>query len=384
MTLLCDIVQEGIYLKNNVMKEWTDHCHARAHRREYGSSKQKAILMFDQELKRLPVSHLHTYESDETQQMWENKAVDNGLRVRLIEDAFIVFNILKDSSAQKEGFRLGDEIKMVNGRELSFASDVSAFSGAFTINRDGKEQALRVKATELFDDQKPQREVLAPHISRLRLPSFLPQYFDDGAWKKLVGEFKDDKLIVIDLRGNAGGAFPAMLRSLSPFLCRPTNIGYLTTDRDSFKEPDDGVDVPMPNSDETQRQLDALEANSKLRLQTFVDYGCIKADVTALVDADTSSVSEIFAWALRLRPVNLPKPRVWGVPTAGQVVMARWFDLAPLSFSGYQISIPIATFLTPSGVELEGEGVTPQRLLFYDLAKARAGLDSWLEAAISK
>jgi C-terminal processing protease CtpA/Prc len=81
-----------------------------------------------------------------------------------------------------------------------------------------------------------------------------------------------------------------------------------------------------------------------------------------------------------------PNTKVWGVPTAGEVVVARWFDLSPLGFSGYSLSVPIAGFTTATGIELEAEGITPSKLLFYDLSQARRGEDSWItnSTAVSK
>jgi C-terminal processing protease CtpA/Prc len=108
-------------------------------------------------------------------------------------------------------------------------------------------------------------------------------------------------------------------------------------------------------------------------LKTFDGYGCYKGRTLVLVDQNTSSVSEIFAHAM---------PKVWGLLTAGQVVMARWFSIGSLGGGDFAMSIPIAGFRAPNGDEIEKDGVRPSHLLSYDLKKALSGEDNWLSEAV--
>ena len=101
-------------------------------------------------------------------------------------------------------------------------------------------------------------------------------------------------------------------------------------------------------------------------------------DTVVLVDEGTSSVSEIFAQAM----TNLPDTNIWGWPTAGQVVMARWFQVGSLGGGDYAMSIPIAGFRAENGEEIERIGVRPKRELQYDLAASLRGEDSWINEAI--
>ncbi len=107
----------------------------------------------------------------------------------------------------------------------------------------------------------------------------------------------------------------------------------------------------------------------------MANNGCYRGPVRVLVDAGTSSVAEIFAEALGARL----KTGLYGQPTAGQVVMARWFPLPALGNESFVISIPIAGYKTASGAELEESGVHPTTYLYYDLRRSLEGRDSWLE-----
>src|SRR5690606_14906292 len=66
------------------------------------------------------------------------------------------------------------------------------------------------------------------HTAHLRLSSFLPQYFEREKWLDIVSSLAPYERLIIDLRGNSGGSFPAMLRVLSTFFCTSEEIGSLT------------------------------------------------------------------------------------------------------------------------------------------------------------
>jgi C-terminal processing protease CtpA/Prc len=77
-----------------------------------------------------------------------------------------------------------------------------------------------------------------------------------------------------------------------------------------------------------------------------------------------------------------PQARVWGDSTRGDMLVGVWYALKLLG-SGYTLSVPEATYLSPDGFEIEGHGVAPQRRLIYKLDEARRGQDSWLRTALA-
>jgi carboxyl-terminal processing protease len=379
--LLCDIVEEGYFRKSENLEKWSEHCHLRAEKFS-SSKKQKLIDQFNLDLELLHSSHLFIYSPQENQQMWDNQALDNGLRVRQVEDSFLIYDIVKGSAAAQAELQVGDEIEKIEGRAPLFDTNFSEKSGLFEITRMQKNKRITLRATlqaaSLAEDLSPRLSRLRRDVGLLKVGSFLPQYFDKQKWQALAEQLPNYKKIVIDVRGNAGGSFPAMLRVLSPFFCKPTFVGSLSSQlglSNTSAEP-----VFLQDDLNAQNQIEQLDQSPRLSLQTFSDYGCVHSQVVVLVDSGTSSVSEIFAQALSQRP----QTKVWGMTTAGQVVMARWFDLTALGFADYSLSLPIATYLTVQGREMEAQGFTPSKFLFYDLAGSRLGLDTWVEQAISK
>lgn len=423
----CDIIHEAYYKKSPELNLWREACKEIALDLSVGSSKQDAVNLLNSELNQVGISHLSIYTPEKSEEMWDNKAIDNGLRVRAIDGAFIISAIVPDSAASEFEIQVGDEIVFVNEQPPRSADDIRLRSGKFEIRRikqnpgrvanDAKPTTAHVKsfagladggasaesassnsakvndgiesefeelevvllARELAEDLSPTFVNLSPSVGLLKIQSFLPQYFEKTKWLETTKEFTSTQNLIIDLRENAGGNFVAMLRALSPFFCKPTSIGIISANIEGGKNASE-VKSSLPDDIESRIQIDQIESESSLMLKTFEGYGCTNAQVTVLVDVDTSSTGEIFAYAMSGRPNS----RVWGVPTAGEVVVARWFDLSQLGLGGYSLSVPIAGFTTTDGIELEAEGITPSRLLFYDLSSARRGEDSWISAAIAK
>lgn len=379
----CDIIHEAYYKKSSELEEWRKACREIAKEISFGATKPAAIKILNNELNQIGISHLSIYSPEKSEEMWDNKAIDNGLRVRTVDGAYVIYAIVPESAASEFEIEVGDEITLVNEKPPSSAYDIRFRSGKFDIRRlkdqatsEFEELEVVLLARELTEDLSPTFVKLSQSHGLLKIQSFLPQYFDKQKWLDTVSEFSSMPNLIVDLRENAGGNFVAMLRALSPFMCKPTSVGIISANIEDGKNAS-AVKSSLPDDLESRIQIDQIESESSLLLRTFDGYGCATGKVTVLVDADTASTGEIFAYAISGRPNS----RVWGVPTAGEVVVARWFDLSPIGFGGYSLSVPIAGFATTDGIELEAEGITPSQLLFYDLNNARRGVDSWISAA---
>jgi carboxyl-terminal processing protease len=96
--------------------------------------------------------------------------------------------------------------------------------------------------------------------------------------------------------------------------------------------------------------------------------------VALLVDELTASASECFAGGLQ----SLGRVRVFGRQTMGQALPAATRTLANRDVLMYVIG----DFVTPTGVQLEGEGVRPDEVVPLSIEALAAGRDLSLEAAL--
>lgn len=379
---VCDKVQSEYYKSTSQLSNWADSCRRGArHEVKLCSKAQDQVNCIAQSLNQkmaaMGVSHLFISSPTESDEILFHLSYDTGLRVRLIEDLFIVTEVKANSVASQLDVRAGDIVLSRNNRELTYPADAKQ-SGKFRFKRDQSEFEIQITGTFFNEDTRPFFIKYSTSFGVLKLPSFEGDYkgialFDSEEWKKITQEFSQVRHLVIDLRENYGGNFVGMLRAISPFFCSPTELGYIDQPRKTF-----GESYEFPNQYDAAFQVELLERYKKIVLKTYSGYGCYKGSVTVLVDHNTASVAEIMALSFRLRPHS----RIMGHPTSGSVLVARRSELTALG-SGYVLSLPIAEFVSNTGSDLEEEGLQPDELLYYEKEDALDGIDSWIETVRS-
>lgn len=367
---ICDLTEDNYYKPGEALEKWLRECRRQAARVRSNAPAAEVVDQIQDLMGLMNVSHFMIYSPQEDKKLWQGRAVDTGIRSRYVEEHLIIYRVFKDSPAEKAGLRAGDEIIEIEGATQVTPWGAQNRSGTFTYIRGDDTRSTKVEGVELNVDGGPSLTRLNATTGLLEIPSFRSEFFRD--WNDLHKRFNGFNHLIVDLRENAGGNFVAMLRALSTFHCGVISAGILERPR---KE---GEDKPaFDDIMEDAYQISELEKYRSLGLMTYDRYGCFKGKVTVLIGSDTSSVSEIFAYSLSRRPNS----RVWGQPSAGDVVLAVWYDLPALG-RGYSVSIPEAVYLTPEKDELENRGVAPQREIFYNLAQARSGRDTMIVEAL--
>ncbi|MEZ4872998.1 MAG: S41 family peptidase [Bdellovibrionales bacterium] len=381
--MVCDFVEERYYLADENLTKWHDLCLEVGDALPLFISEDETVRALRQVLGILPVSHLDVYSPVEEKRAWQGIGEDTGLRAELVQDYFVVTQVLSESP-NRDQIKKGDIVFKINGEYVTRANQVMFEAGEWAVLRlksvvsksdgfvqsDFDEFTVQAKKAEINVDASNKVYQYAPEVWVLQLGSFKAEWFKELNWKELVGQFIDKPQLVIDLRGNLGGDFAALLRALSPFYCQPTLIGYINAPRREVKEP-----MAFPDAVEAKKQFEVLEVARQVMLITYEGYGCFKGKLSVLVDENTGSSAEIFAQAMKEKGV-----RVWGERTKGEVVMSVWYDISYILGKGYSISVPEATYSTVRNNDLEAYGVIPDRELYYQLQYELHGKDSWIEA----
>jgi len=150
--------------------------------------------------------------------------------------------------------------------------------------------------------------------------------------------------LVLDLRGNPGGALTASVAVTSQFLADSVVL---------YEQRKDGQEKPY-----------------------YAQRGGLALDwpIVVLVDAGTASGAEIIAGALQ----DHERAVLIGEPTYGKGSVQHVHDLT----DGSSLHVTVARWLTPKRQQLDGAGLTPDEIIVRSQEDVAAGRDPQLERAI--
>lgn len=161
--------------------------------------------------------------------------------------------------------------------------------------------------------------------------------------------------LIIDIRENGGGAF-AIKPLVEHVIDEPQSIGYFLSRRwtESHAEdptPEEVADItPWQGWSIRDFWADVLELGV-IRLEFTPMDDNFNGPVYVLVSGNTASAAEMAADALQASGLAI----IVGEQTEGAVLSQTMFDLS----EGFQLSLPIADYVSTANGRLEGAGVQP-------------------------
>jgi carboxyl-terminal processing protease len=342
-------------------------------------------------LGRLEASHFQVVPSDIYEAGYKDKRSGSGLsasgtvgmEVRWVEGALRISRVLPGGPAETGGLRLGDVvagIDDVNLEELvarareahqpdGFAARAAARalagpSGAdvalsIVSGKDGASSEIvltRVESTGQVVQLGflPPITVVFEHelaregVGLIRFNVFMHPVGSRFTEAMIDLLDQEAQAIVVDLRGNPGGVVAMIMGMAGHFVGTPgQSLGRIT-----------------------QRQMDL-----ELRINPRHPAQRTNGPVAILVDGLSASTSEVFAAGLQ----GLGRARIFGTRSAG-MALPSIFEALP---NGDGLQFAIGDLHGPTGVRLEGQGVTPDEVVPLTAAALEAGRDPALEAALA-
>ena len=266
-----------------------------------------------------------------------------------------VVSTLAGSPAEEAGIISGDILDKVDGIssiELGLANTASKLRGESgtkvlvqisSINGEIKEFDLERRSVDLRPVRTKRLRDDSHTIGYLRITQFsesVPKKIEEA-----LTELKDKDVdgIILDLRNNSGGLVSSGIAVADSFLSERPVVE--TKDRNGIK--------------------DAIISQK----DTFFD-----GPMVTLVNKGTASASEILAGSLQ----DNQRSTLIGEQTYGKGLIQSLKSLGENS----GIAITVASYLTPNGNNIQGKGITPDKIL--DLPQARDfgnSEDKWLKNA---
>jgi carboxyl-terminal processing protease len=354
--------------------------------------------VLEEMVKRLPYSHFEVIAGEVQARMSAGQAEsggDAGMEVRLVDGRLLVTRVEAGGPAAAAGVRTGWAMDAVDGksaRELleplehipgarePRGRQLYAWMIGTQALRGAPGKALRVRFIDGAD--RPVEKTLT-----LRPPAALSEKFGNlprldvrldtrraplpgggsagvirfNYWMPVVvnglnaavDSFRAEDGMVIDLRGNLGGAGFLAPGFAGHFMDRLDTLGVMRMRTATL------YFVINPRRVDTQARP----------VRPF------SGPVAVLTDAMTASTSEFFAGGLR----ELGRVRVFGEPSAGQALPA-YAQALP---DGDVLMHAVADFTGPTGHRWEGDGVTPDVAAPPTRAALLAGHDPALDAALA-
>ncbi len=278
------------------------------------------------------------YSAEEyAQQTQKESGVDVGLgfSYEKEESGYIkITEITPNSSSEKAGLLVGDVVTAINN------TDVIAYEGGYDeavtlLNCDeGTKVKLHIKRTNLegiseffaVEVVSERTEIvsvtgrLIDNIAYIKITTFnekTPEQFA-SVLNKLISDGAE--MLIFDVRDNLGGLTDSLQGTLDHIL-------------------GDGDVVTAYYRDKTEVVISTTEANQ------------IRMPMAVLVNGNTASCSELFAFALR----DEANAQIVGTKTYGKGVMQKTHKLA----GGAAVKVTVATLQTKNSGNYNGVGITP-------------------------
>jgi carboxyl-terminal processing protease len=373
----CRFVYDRIYIDSKSLTSWLQDCKNRSSENTFSQNKKlqlsKELELTNDILDSLKVSHLKIYDQEKSSQIWNDWGRENGIIAKYVSAQLVVTEVIARSEAQVKGVRVGDIALEYEGEE-AFPKHLTDGKGKFKFKRKGQIYQVNLEPKVLEYDANIKVLPVSSGISILKIPSFKGQYFAKEELFALAKKLEKSKKIILDLRGNSGGNFVAGLRALSLFICSKKMIGKII--RPKFSK----YPVNSLNDDlDDEKQIDMLNQSSVLKLETFDNYPCLRAQVKVIVDSDTASTAELVALALR----EEKQVKIFGAGTSGQLLVGIWYNLEEIWHEPIKITIPEAIYLSSREHEIEGKGVSVDKVIYDKLEHYINGEDSWLKQILT-
>lgn len=278
-----------------------------------------------------------------------------GFNAKAIGNEIYIYEITKKGAAERAGLKAGDKLISVNGYNAvrenfdlmmlyfhalrpAVALDIVYQRGpappaSLRLQADMKRRAIIEDLTQEINLWALIREFdSAPNyygnydggVGYVKLADFIT---GDYGFHGLMKKIKDSKAVIVDMRGNPGGAVDSLKEFVGYFEQQPVVIGDIVT----------------------RKKREPMKA--KPQKPNFA------GPMFILVDSQTGSASEIFAKHFQ----STGRAKLIGDKTAGHVTVARFFGessgMDTVAFYGVQVAVGRAVF--PDGSELEKNPVVP-------------------------
>jgi carboxyl-terminal processing protease len=303
-------------------------------------------------------------------------SVEYGFRRKMVGDKCMVTNVRPGTDAEKKGLKPGDQILAINDHpldretlfKLDYLYEVLSPQPGLILNvqsPDGEKRRLQIqadiehfnsadgandilyRANKQEENERPRFHEFGDDLIIITVSNFVMTQID---FDTVISKMRKHKAVVIDMRGNPGGAVSEVEDFLRNVMNHDVHMGDRVTRGGRKAENIRG----FGNSAYTGR-------------------------ITVLIDSQSASAAEVTSRVLQLEK----RGTVVGDLSSGKAMEARsWVDFIGGGRAfGYVTSVTEADLIMADGKSLENIGVTPDEIILPTAADLAAGRDPVLARA---
>lgn len=299
-------------------------------------------------LRKFGFSHITLHTPQMVNARRDASTVGIGVRISPQQDGILIIGLVPDAPAQAAGIEVGDLMIEADGKKLDGPGQIAGKEGTPVVIKVKKANGSIKEYTIIrrkFSTVRPEElNWIDGETAVLRVYTFDLSY-NRERMESLVKEAAKAKNLLIDLRGNGGGAVLNMNHMLGMFLPDRTPIGAMV-DKQMF---DQWVNDQKGKATDYRGLVNWTDRKTKIYQNRRVTW---KGNLAVLVDQGSGSASEISAAALR----DVLKCPIIGMKSAGAVLVSY---IRPIPGTSYALQYPVQDYVTLNGIRLEGNGVQP-------------------------
>ncbi len=316
----------------------------------------------------LPVSHLQISMPRGTGQ------AGTGIRTHQIEGRTVVVHVPEGSDARAKGIRIGDTI-------LDPASEFGTLGSLADLRLrgcDGRNRSVKIRRESHSQPERPSIRWRTFSIGEGKRIGYIKAVrFDDDVAPLVdaaMAELKNTNGIIIDIRDNSGGNM-SFVRLSSYFaegehLVAALLTRYYLESQSTTPKQIDPEKLPKATKTYTDEAIfKAMSTNGGAVGIYSEDLGQngYKGKVALLINEETASAAEGFAWHMKLKT----KATLVGRKTAAALLGAEYFTLP----GGWRLGVPTHSGWGPDGKPVIDEPVTPHIETKWTLKNICGGTD---------
>lgn len=326
--------------------ELRDHLLREEDRLRSATTEEAFAAALNESIRNFGISHVGIMPPMRDRRREGPAVIGVGVHVRPAPGGVRVVGFADEGAGAKDVLKAGDVIVLVDGRKPQSGADLEGKIGSVAVLKVRKLSGavVEVRLPRVLVESPRTRATMRELSSRtvlIRVPTFGGDY-DPSEIEALFERAFWYEGVVLDLRGNGGGAVTHLLHLLSFFLPEGTHVGTPVSNAVAAGY------VAETGGDPSDAAKVAAWSPHKFTVSENA-FGPYPGRVAVLLDGGSASASEVSSCALR----ELRGATIVGSKSAGALLVSTHADLA----EGFSAQIPISDYITIRGFRPEGMGV---------------------------